>query len=149
MAAITAGAADVPPRYITLRDLVELERQPEFVATTVVERAEEWQVVAVLARAMSILAAHRGPQDKPRLLEWAASFRPTRREARLLRSYIGDGRSYRSQLASVAVLPDWPHTPSPTCETSSPPSAVTADARHWSWWTHLRRAADKLTRSDR
>ena len=102
----------------------------------------------MLARAVSILAAHRGPDDTPRLLEWATSFRPTRRDARLLRSYIGDGRSYRSQLASVAVLPDW-RTRVAYLRNLVAPQRSYRDARHWSWWTHVRRAADKLTRSGR
>ena len=54
-AGLTAGAADVPARLLTLRDLLELERAPGFDVDAVLRAARRWAVEAALARAIVVL----------------------------------------------------------------------------------------------
>ena len=82
-------------------------------------------MLAVLARAVSILAAHRGsgrPATVARLGDVVPTDAPRRLPAPLRTS--ASGRSYRSHLASVAYCRTGAHA-SPTCAISSPRSAVT------------------------
>ena len=76
-AGLTAGAADVPPRLVTLRDVLELERHARFCADTVLVRAKEWQVEAAVARAIVTTNERLRPDRPPTLLDWATGFVPS------------------------------------------------------------------------
>ena len=68
---MTAGAADVPARLITLRELLELERAPGFAADAVRAAAAQWGVEAALARGVRVLDEVLHPDPAPALLPWA------------------------------------------------------------------------------
>ncbi len=106
-AAITAGAADVPARLITLRDLLELERAPGFDADSVLAHARDWGVEAPLVRAIGLVERELRPDVAPALAGWARTRRPSGPERRLLACYTSPRRSVRRALATVVALGSW------------------------------------------
>lgn len=106
-AGLTAGANDVPPRLVTLRDLLEIEAHEDFNRDQVITRAHEWGVAPAVARAVKIVDQTLLPDTPSGLLEWARDFRPTRRERFLLSCYTGRGRKRTTAVATLAVLPGW------------------------------------------
>ncbi len=74
-AGLTAGAADVPARLITLRDLLELEATPEFDADAVLGRVRSWGAEAPVARAVRLVEDRLRPDRPPALAGWARQLR--------------------------------------------------------------------------
>ena len=74
-AGLTAGAADMPARLITLRDLLELEARPEFDADAVLGRVRSWGAEAPVARAVTLVEDRLRPDRPPALAGWARQLR--------------------------------------------------------------------------
>ena len=145
LAALTAGAADVPARLITLRDLVELERAPSFDADEVRRAAVYWGVEAAMARAMVVLDEVLRPDEPPALLGWARRFRPSRLDRLLMGCYTSPARSYRSTLATLLAIPKWSDRARFTRALLLPQRQY-REARGWSLRDHARRGVQKLVR---
>ncbi len=144
-AALTAGAADVPARLITLRDLLELERAATFDAEAVREAAARWRVEAALARAVRVLDEVLRPDERPALLEWAGQFQPRRLDRVYMSCYTSPARSYRSTLATLLAIPKWSDRARFTRALLLPQQAY-REARGWSLGDHVRRGVSKLRR---
>jgi hypothetical protein len=144
-AGLTAGAADVPARLLTLRDLLELERAPGFDADAVRRAARRWRVEAALARAVIVLAERLQPVPSPALLPWARSFRPAVLDRLYMSCYTSSARSYRSTLATLVALDTWSDRRRLAWALLVPQRTYRA-ARGWSLGDHLRRAIGKLRR---
>ena len=97
-AGLTAGAADVPARLITLRDLLELEARPDFDSDAVLARARVWGVEAPLARAVVLLEERLRPDVPPALGGWARRYVAGRLDRFVLRCYVGTARRCRPPL---------------------------------------------------
>lgn len=106
-AGLTAGAGDVPPRLVTLRDLLEIEAHEDFDRDQVISRVLEWGVAPAVARAVKLVDQILLPDTPSALLEWAQDFRTTRREQFLLSCYTGPRRKQASVAATLLVLPTW------------------------------------------
>jgi hypothetical protein len=144
-AALTAGAADVPARLVTLRDLLQLERAPTFDAAAVRGAAIRWGVEAPLARAVLTLAERLGPDTPPCLLAWAAAYRPDRLDRAFMSCYLSSARSYRSTLATLVAVPHWSDR-FRLIRALLLPQAAYRQARGWSRRHHLGLAVAKLRR---
>ncbi len=144
-AALTAGAADDPPRLVTLRDLIELEHQPGFECRLILERAAEWKVECAVARAVMLLDTQLHPDDSPALLRWARNYRSTGRERLVMASYIGARRGVRRRLATMAVLPTWSRRAAFLRATLLPDRTYLA-ARSWGRVDQIRWGLRKLRR---
>ena len=94
-AGLTAGAADVPARLITLRDLLELEARPDFDPDAVLARARVWGVEVALARAIVLLEERLRPDVSPALGGWARRYVAGPLDRFLLRCYVSTARTYR------------------------------------------------------
>ena len=105
-AGLTAGAADVPARLITLRDMLELEAQPGFDADAVLARARVWGVEAALARAVVVLEDRLCPDVPPALSGWARRHVAGRIDRFVLRCYTVSARSYRRSAGGGGVRTD-------------------------------------------
>ena len=144
-AGLTAGAADVPARLITLRDMLELEARPDFDPDLVVARARAWGIGAPLARAVMLLEDRLRPDAAPALSRWARDYVPNATERLLMCCYLSSARSYRRQLAEVAFLPTWRDRVGLLHALIMPQPSFRA-ARGWTCRGHLSRAIRKLIR---
>lgn len=143
-AALTAGAADDPPRHVTLRDLLELEGVLGDGVTEAAEAAQSMGLATPVARAIRLMNSRLRPDDSPRLLGWASAHRPSPAEQRILSAYLGSGRSYRRQLAMVRALPRWGDRVRYLRDLAFPQETYRA-ARKWSRTEHLANAVRRLT----
>jgi hypothetical protein len=141
-AGLSAGAADVPPKLITLRDLVELERHPVFHAAEVLDRALAWGIGAPVARAIRLADATVRPTERSPLLPWAEQYRATALDRAHLDAYLDRRRRYRRALLTVLELPGW-RDRAVFLRNHALPSAEYRRARGWSATGHLRRAFGK------
>ena len=144
-AALTAGAADVPARLLTLRDLLELERAPGFDVDAVLRAARRWAVEAALARAIVVLDATLRPDQPPALLPWARTFRPRALDRFYMGCYTSSARSYRSTMATLVALDRWSDRGRLAWAMLVPQRSY-RDARGWSLADHVRRGIRKLRR---
>ena len=144
-AALTAGAADVPARLITLRDLLELERAQDFDPDAVREVAAHWRVEAALARAIRLVDDVLRPDQPLALLVWARRFEPRRIERFYMSCYTSPARSYRSTLATLLAIPMWSDRARFTRAVLVPQRSY-REARGWSLGDHVRRGFIKLWR---
>jgi hypothetical protein len=144
-AALTAGAADVPARLVTLRDLLELERAPSFDADAVRRAAARWGVEAALARAVRVVADVLHPDVPPALADWARHFRLRRLDRFYLGCYTSTARSYRSTLATLLAIPAWSDRARFTRALLVPQRSYRR-ARGWSFGDHVLRGFRKLRR---
>jgi len=144
-AALTAGAADVPARLITLRDLLELERAPDFDPDAVRHAAAFWRVEPALARAVRGLDEVLRPDQPLALLAWARRFAPGRIDRFYMSCYTSPARSYRSTLATVLAIPTWSDRARFTRALLVPQRSY-RQARGWSLGDHVRRGFSKLGR---
>ena len=143
-AALTAGAADVPAKLVTLRDLLELEHAAGFDPELVRQRAQEWGVEAPVARAVRLLAETLRPDAEPSLLGWATAYRPGHKDRLFMSCYTSArGRSYRRALGVIVVLPTWRDRATYTRAIALPQREY-LDARRWTWRRHLTRALARL-----
>ena len=144
-AGLTAGAADVPARLITLRDLLELEATPEFDAEAVVARARSWGAEAPVARAVTLVEDRLRPDGPPALAGWARTYVAGPVDRFLMRCYMSSARSYRRQLVEVAFVPEW-RDRAALLHALTVPERAFLRARGWTRRGHLRRAVRKLIR---
>jgi hypothetical protein len=145
VAALTAGAADVPARLLTLRDLLELERAPDFDDEAVRRAARRWGVEAAVARAIVVLDAVLRPDRPPALLPWARSFRPAALDRFYIRCYTGSARSYRSTLATLVAIERWSDRGRLAWAMLVPQRSY-RQARGWSLGDHVRLGISRLRR---
>lgn len=103
-----AALGDDPPRLMSLRDVAEIMLHTEMDDTRVLDLAQAWRGQSVVARAVRLAWETFGLADVTRLSAWAAGFRPTQEEERLLSTYVGDNSSHTAKsLASLRVIPGW------------------------------------------
>jgi len=109
LACYQATIADLPPRLIASRDVVQvmtMAGSPS--AAEVVAAAARWQASALVAEAISSAPIRLGlatdPSRRGPLDDWAHGYRPTARERLLLAAHRGPGHVYWRQLAGVVVL---------------------------------------------
>ena len=144
-AGLTAGAADVPARLITLRDMLELEATPGFDAGAVLERVRSWGAEAAIARAVSLVEDRLRPDRPPALAGWA-------------RTYVAGPRG---PVRDALLHEHGPQLPSPTGRGGVRPHVARPRraaprarrarrsflrARGWTRRTHISRAVSKLIR---
>ena len=100
-----AALGDASPRLVALRDVAQmlLVHQIDLEQATVL--AKEWRAEVVLARAIS-LAWDRLDLPPGDPLAWANSYLPSKYEARAMRAYTSENRSYATQVAAgVSAVP--------------------------------------------
>ena len=143
-AALTAGAADMPARLITLRDLLELEATPEFDADAVLGRVRAWGAEASVARAVTLVEDRLRPDRPPALAGWARHYVAGHVDRFLMRCYTSSARSYRRQLVEVAFVP-W-RDRAALLRALTVPQRAFLRARGWTRREHLGRGVRKLVR---
>jgi hypothetical protein len=99
-ACVHAALGDVQPRLNTLRDLAQLFASGA-VAEDVAAFAEELRCGAVAQRAVQLVREHLGVELPATFVEWAESYRPTRRDLRELASYRSREGRYPAQAAAT------------------------------------------------
>jgi hypothetical protein len=108
LACYQATVADLPPRLIAARDVVQLRRRPGAPdADEVIAAAERWRCAALVAEAVIESPGRlglRGDEIDDPLLEWARRRRPSTFDRVLLAAHRGPGYVYWRQLAGVLVL---------------------------------------------
>ena len=104
-ACYSVAIADDPPHLRSLRDVARilLSRPPD--PERLLERARSWRAEAVVARALVLTWETLPLPDGGPLLAWARAYRAGRLDAWMVSSYLGPGRSYRSQAATLLVIP--------------------------------------------
>ncbi len=100
-AAVHAVLGNASPRWVPLRDVAQI-LQHGVDTDVLVGVARELGVESVVARAV-LLARARLALDEPLPCEaWALAYRPTARDRRMLRAYVGEERSYAAQMFAGA-----------------------------------------------
>ncbi len=100
-----AALGDSIPRLTALRDVAQLSLANPLELDTALDRARAWRAESVVARAVTLSWDALGLEPSP-LSRWAGSYQPDRFEARSLRAYTSDARSYATQTAAgVAAIP--------------------------------------------
>lgn len=101
-----AALGNSPPRTVALRDVAQLLLECDVDESRVFELAAAWQAAAVVASAVRMAWDTFRLADVTRLSAWAANYRPSARDAKMLATYTGDDRSYTAKsLASLRVIP--------------------------------------------
>ncbi len=100
-----AALGDVSPRLVALRDVAQMLIVNEVDLEQSISIAKEWRAEVVLARAISLTWSRLElPASGP--LVWANSYLPSRYEARAMRAYTSENRSYATQVAAgVSAVP--------------------------------------------
>jgi hypothetical protein len=96
--------SDDPPRAVSVLDIVRLVLVVGVDQAEVLRRARSWRADAVLAHGL-LLGAELEPDASHPLFEWASAYVPTHWDRCMRWTYRGPERSYRSQLASLLVIP--------------------------------------------
>lgn len=144
-AALTAGAADVPPRLVTLTDMLMLERSPEFDAGQVVYRTEQSKIGPAVARGIRVLQEILRLEARPALLGWANGWESTWDERLILKTYLRRGGGYKRALASIPYQRNWKDRRD-LARALILPSREYRVARSWSVRGHAARAVRSLLR---
>lgn len=101
-----AALGDDPPRLMALRDVAEIMLNSDVDDARVLQVAQDWRGLCVVARAVKLTWETFGIADVTRLSAWASAYRPSGEEARLLATYLGSNRSHTAKsLASLRVIP--------------------------------------------
>ena len=140
-----ATIADVPPRLIAARDVVQIAQSGALDLGLAIAAAGRWQARAVMAEAVVNAWHTLGVTERTPLLAWAESYRPTVRERLLLASHRTAGYVYWRQLAAIVVLPGIEPRLRYLSATLAPQTDYLA-GRGWSTATHVRAAARALSR---
>ncbi len=141
-----AALGDSIPRRTALRDVAQLALAHPLDLERVLDRARSWRAESVVARAVTLSwnALDLAPAS---LSRWATSYRPDRFQARSLRAYTSDARSYATQTAAgIAAIPGV------TAKAAYVRALVFADRRHVAardgrYSTRIRRGWDALRSS--
>jgi hypothetical protein len=149
LACYQATVADLPPRLIASRDLVQvLSDDLAPAAADVIAAADRWQASALVAEAVAAAPGRLGvapPTDPPRpLTAWAQEYRPERRERIVLAAHRGPGYVYWRQLAGVIVLSGSRARATYLRALVSPQTSYLTE-RRWRRGGHLRRGWRTLT----
>lgn len=99
-----AALGDDPPRFASLRDVVELARRGEAHADAVLATARRWRGRAVVQRALGLAAATLGVPVPAAYAEWVQRYRPAPLEAAALRSSLPPAAGYARQAAAGLLL---------------------------------------------
>lgn len=100
-----AALGDVSPRLVALRDVAQMLIVNEVDLEQSIVLAKEWRAEVVLARAIT-LTWDRLDLPPGDALAWANSYLPSRYEARAMRAYTSENRSYATQVAAgVSAVP--------------------------------------------
>jgi hypothetical protein len=143
-AALSAGAGDDPPRLVTLSDIALLESHPRLDVDAVVRAAERWRLTVPVARGIARADEVLRPIHGSALNEWSARAQSSWLEGRILRSYLGPGRTYRRTVTTLLELPTWAARAAFLRGIVMPGPEYRA-ARRWTRGEHLRRGVTKLT----
>jgi len=99
-----AALGDSLPRLTALRDVAQLVLTTPLDLDVALGRARSWRAESVVARAVSLTWDALGLVPAP-LSRWAGTYRPDRFQARSLRAYTSESRSYATQAAAgVAAI---------------------------------------------
>lgn len=94
------------PRLVPLRDVAQMGLDPLLDDIEVLRLARSWRATAVVARAVNLAWEALEIDQRTRLFEWAAAYRPTSAEQRALRIYTSTKERYaRQSLATVGSIP--------------------------------------------
>ena len=105
-AAMTVGIGDVPPRLVTVRDLLEIEGDSRFDADEAVLRAATLAVEMPVARAMAV--RREVAPDRPSPLDaWARSFRWRPSDRLTAWAYTNASRTYWRKLVAFPAIGGW------------------------------------------
>lgn len=104
-AAITAGAGDVPPRLVTLADMIRLRQDPAFSTEMFFDRAPRWGQGIPIAYAVRLVGSMLEPSGRRVLSEWATTVRPTARQRLVHTAYLSRHRGVWRSAAAVAGIP--------------------------------------------
>ena len=120
-AAYAAVMGDWPPRLASVRDVAQILLTLDPPLDEVLRFAHRWRAEGVLARGMTMAWELLAPAATPPLVDWAASYRPSRVDRLLLASQTGPSRGTTRHLAALLVIPGlsdrvaylravaWPH----------------------------------------
>jgi Uncharacterised nucleotidyltransferase len=149
VACYQATIADLPPRLIASRDVVQVATGSGApTAADVIAAAGRWQGSALVAEAVSAAPVRLGlTGERVRsgaLAEWALSYVPTPRERLLLAAHRGPGYVYWRQLAGVVVLSGSRPRADYLRALVSPQTSYLTE-RHWNRRGHARRGWRTLT----
>lgn len=101
-----AALGDDPPRLMALRDVAEIALNHEIDDGRVLQVAQDWRGLCVVARAVRLTWETFGIADVTRLSAWASGYQPTGEEMRLLATYLDGTSSHTAKsLASLRVIP--------------------------------------------
>ena len=107
-AAYSCVLSDWPPRSHPRRDLAEMVLFGTYDSTTVIEMARRWGAEPVLAVALNETWEYLGLADVTSLTAWAARYRLTSKDHRLLALYRRPDAPYaKLALHSLPVLDSW------------------------------------------
>jgi len=141
-ACYNAALGDYPLRLCALRDLLVVHESLTIDHDSIVAMAQDWRATAVVQRAAEITVDALELGESHSLAPLAA-LKVDRGEARLLRSYLTPARSYRRQLASLAVIPGV-RARLRYARALVRPSREYLRSRGWDERGHVRRALDGL-----
>jgi hypothetical protein len=149
LACYQATIADLPPRLIASRDVVQVMTgvgAPS--AADVIAAAERWQGRALVAEAIATAPVRLGLADETLrdgpMAEWADSYHPSTRERALLAAHRGPGYVYWRQLAGVVVL-SGPGPRAAYLRALVSPQTSYLTERDWKRGGHVRRGWRTLT----
>jgi hypothetical protein len=149
LACYQATIADLPPRLIASRDVVQVATGTGApAAVDVIAAARRWQGSALVAEALAGAPARLGLAGEEHrsgaLAEWARTYAPSTRERVLLAAHRGPGYVYWRQLAGVMVLTGSRPRAAYVRALVSPQTSYLTD-RHWKRGGHVRRGWRTLT----
>jgi hypothetical protein len=102
-AAYAAALGDWPLRLVPARDLAQMLTTTDVTIDELLAMARRWRAEAVVPKALARVSEVIGLPASPNQIA-VVQREPSRRDARYLASYGGDGRGYSRQLGGVAVL---------------------------------------------
>lgn len=107
-ACFTAGVADVPPRFASLRDVLQMAADPRLNLGRAGALASQWGVAGVVRRALDLAAVTLDVALPGYVSAWASTLTVGRRETATIRAYTDPGDRYvRLTVGAVRVIPGW------------------------------------------
>jgi len=107
-ACFTAGVADVPPRFASLRDVLQMAADPRLDLARARALASHWGVAGVVRRALDLAAVTLDVALPGDVSAWASTLTVGRGETATIRAYTDPGDRYvRLTVGAVRVIPGW------------------------------------------
>ena len=137
-----AALGDVPPRLMSLRDVAQVQRHHELPLNDILELSDRWGGTAVVASAVT-QAWNTLKLEPCELSSWAAAYKPSWLDTKLLAASVSEQRSYTRALAAVAAIKG-PAAKLRYLRGVLSPSDAYLEARNWTRGAHVRRAIGRL-----